>query len=58
MRARSFHAAGVLVTIQQRLEAAGDEAAAEALHHFHRLSPDELELLVALEVGVTEVVAA
>lgn len=50
--ARTLHAVDVIAAVQTRLQDAGDEAAAEALHHFHRLSPDELVRLVELEVGV------
>ena len=47
---RTLHAVDVLTAVQRRLETAGDVGAAEALHHFHRLAPGELELLVRLEV--------
>lgn len=48
--ARALHAVDVLAAVCQRLEAAGAD---EALHHFHRLSAAELELLVRLEAGAT-----
>lgn len=46
---RTFHAIDVLVAIQQRLEAAGDNT---ALHHFLRLAPSELDVIVRLEAGI------
>lgn len=49
---RLLQAVDVIAAVQWRLQEAGTEAAAEALYHFHRLSPDELLLLVELEVGV------
>lgn len=46
---RTLHAVDVLAAIQQRLEQTG---AHESLHHFHRMSPCELALIVRLEAGI------
>ena len=46
---RTLHAIDVLVSIQRRLEDARDHT---SLHHFLRLAPDELELIVRLEAGI------